>query len=359
MMRLMLKPLLAADLDVASSWPASEIFESAPWFSNLLAHGFEHPVSAFELNLLGETLSGCRLLLMADAPHRLSSLSNYYSSVYGPVGDGAQVPAAAWQAAAQCLRLSPHGAVVQLQPMDRNHAWVTGLTGGLGQVGYWVDSYFCFGNWYLEVAQRSFADYFAGVPSALRNSVQRGRRRLDREAPWQVTIQRADDKGLAQAVADFEAVYRQSWKQAEPCPGFMPGLITAAARHGWLRLGVLTLRGVPIAAQLWLVHQGKANIFKLAYVQGYERFSAGSVLTATLMQHVLDVDRVREVDYLTGDDAYKQDWMSHRRERTGLIAFHPWHLHGLVAALRHYGAKWLQRWRTRVSGREAAQPVQT
>jgi CelD/BcsL family acetyltransferase involved in cellulose biosynthesis len=38
------------------------------------------------------------------------------------------------------------------------------------------------------------------------------------------------------------------------------------------------------------------------------------------MRHVLDVDRAAVVDYLTGDDAYKRDWMSHRRERVGVSA---------------------------------------
>jgi len=41
------------------------------------------------------------------------------------------------------------------------------------------------------------------------------------------------------------------------------------------------------------------------------------VLTAALMQHALDVDRVQTVDYLIGDDAYKREWMSHRREPAG------------------------------------------
>ena len=34
-----------------------------------------------------------------------------------------------------------------------------------------------------------------------------------------------------------------------------------------------------------------------------------------LMRHVIDVDQVREVDFGSGDDAYKKDWMSDRRER--------------------------------------------
>jgi hypothetical protein len=33
------------------------------------------------------------------------------------------------------------------------------------------------------------------------------------------------------------------------------------------------------------------------------------------MEYVIDTDRVEEIDFLTGNDAYKQDWMSERRER--------------------------------------------
>ena len=34
-----------------------------------------------------------------------------------------------------------------------------------------------------------------------------------------------------------------------------------------------------------------------------------------MMEYVIDTDRVEEIDFLTGNDAYKQDWMSERRER--------------------------------------------
>jgi hypothetical protein len=38
-----------------------------------------------------------------------------------------------------------------------------------------------------------------------------------------------------------------------------------------------------------------------------------------LMQHVSEVDQVAEVDDLICDDDYQQSWMSHRRERRGII----------------------------------------
>jgi hypothetical protein len=33
------------------------------------------------------------------------------------------------------------------------------------------------------------------------------------------------------------------------------------------------------------------------------------------MEYVIDIDKVEEVDFLAGNDAYMQDWMSDRRER--------------------------------------------
>ena len=67
------------------------------------------------------------------------------------------------------------------------------------------------------------------------------------------------------------------------------------------------------------------------------------VLTAALMKHVMDEDRVSEVDYLSGDDAYKRDWMAQRRERVGLVAFDPHSPRGLLAAARHFAGVWIRR----------------
>jgi hypothetical protein len=49
------------------------------------------------------------------------------------------------------------------------------------------------------------------------------------------------------------------------------------------------------------------------------------------------------VDYLSGDDAYKADWMAARRERVGLVAFDRLSLRGVAAAARHFAAV---RWHT-------------
>ena len=328
---------------------AGDVFETEAWFANLLAHGFEQPAHEFKRWPLGGRSTGekvCLPLMRQQPGGPWVGVSNYYSCLYGPVGPDsvlADLSVGQWREAAQVLRRWSGAGVLRLQPLDAESMWLAALQQGLRGAGYWTDRFFCFGNWFQPVPDGGFSAYWAQRPSMLRSSVERGRRRLDRKGAWHIEIHRSASQGVERALQAYLAVYAQSWKEPEPCPDFMPGLVRLAAREGWLRLGVLWLDDQPVAAQVWLVHGPKANIYKLAYVKGQEKLSAGSVLTAALMQHVMDEDHVSEVDYLTGDDAYKRDWMAQRRERVGLVAFDPRSLRGLLAAARHFVGGWVRR----------------
>jgi CelD/BcsL family acetyltransferase involved in cellulose biosynthesis len=319
---------------------SADVFLSVDWFEHLAAHGFAEEVRPWLLGVNGPTGSTRFVLPLLRSPDGLRSLSNYYSSLFGTVG--CAVPALqAWLAVVRAMQRDRAGAVLVLQPIAEDARWASGLAAALRARAYAVDRFQCFGNWFLPVVHGNAADYLASRPPALRNSVARGQRRLA-HAGHSLHIQCGAGDELEEAIAAYEAVYRQSWKQPEPRAAFMPGLMRMAALRGWLRLGVLHIGGQAVAAQVWLVKGGKANIYKLAYVQGFERFSPGSVLTAALMAHVIDVDRVQEVDYLTGDDAYKRDWMSHRRVRVGLVAFDLRRIRGIAAATRHFGGRALK-----------------
>ncbi len=110
-----------------------------------------------------------------------------------------------------------------------------------------------------------------------------------------------DTEDLPTAISAYEAVYQASWKKQEPFPDFMPGLLETYAASGELRLGLAWLGDKPIAAQLWIVANGRAHIYKVAYDEAYKSYSPGTLVTAMLMQHAIDVDQVHEVDYLIGD----------------------------------------------------------
>jgi hypothetical protein len=268
-------------------------------------------------------------LIETPPPHplglrRLDALANYYSSLYAPICDpSAPGLEATLRALAITLRRqAPKPDILQLAPLDRDTPLFALLQESLRAAGWWVQPYFAFGNWHLPCEGLRWADYLAQRPGELRSTLKRKQKKLAATPAARLEIVTgADDPGAA--IDAFTAAYAQSWKCPEPYPEFMPGLIRLAARRGWLRLGIAWLNDRPIAAQLWLVANGVASIYKLAYDEAHADLSPGTLLTARLIEHVLEVDRVREIDYLTGDDAYKRDWMTHRRERWGIAAFNP------------------------------------
>lgn len=336
----MSSPTVASQNGVAQ---ADELFFSVAWFENLLANGFVVPATPHEVRQ--DTPAGTVVLHLMDAKsgYGLTGLANYYSGLFGFQGYSRE--SIRWDALVKSIRRLPGSSLLNLHPLDAEAPWVAPLEQGLRQAGYWTDRYFCFGNWYQPVPPGGFVVYWAERPSALRNTVARARKRLDRQGRWQLEIVTGESPVLDAAIDAYVSVYNRSWKVPEPNPAFMPGLIRLAAQQGWLRLGLVYVGDEPVAAQLWLVAGGKANIFKLAYVKGQEKLSVGSVLTAELMRHVMDIDRVREVDFLSGDDPYKANWMDQRRERIGLVAFDKRHWRGWLAATRHRLGQWRRSWR--------------
>lgn len=250
------------------------------------------------------------LLFSPDGKKRLRGLGNYYSSLYTPICS--RSPDKKREAGA-LIRQLRRETLIDFSPLKEEDA--RNLATELRRNGWYAEEYFCFGNWFLRTNGLSFEQYMEQRPSQLRNTWSRKRKRFKDEAHLEVLTQDAEA-----GITAFQAVYSQSWKRPEPYPGFVPGWARICEARGTLRLGVAWVGKRPIAAQFWFFENRKAYIFKLAYDEEYASWSAGTVLTAALMQHVLDIDRVDEVDFLSGDDAYKQSWMSDRRERVGILA---------------------------------------
>jgi hypothetical protein len=226
--------------------------------------------------------------------------------------------------------------------MDVRSAEFSSLVEAFKAAGFVVQTFFSFGNWYLPVNGRSFAEYSESLPSVLKNTLNRKRKKLEKTGRAKTEIV-TGGPGLDAAIDAYMKVYLSSWKQPEPYPQFVPGLIRMCAAMGALRLGTIYVDGEPAAAQLWIVHEGKALIYKLAYDERFGELSVGTILSAALFRHALDVDRVTEVDYLSGDETYKKDWMSQRRERWGILALNPRTPRGLLAIARHIGGRSVKR----------------
>ena len=92
---------------------------------------------------------------------------------------------------------------------------------------------------------------------------------------------------------------------------------------GRIRLGIARAEGVPVAAQFWTVENGVAYIHKLAHRESAKPLSAGATLSAALFEHVIDRDKVDLVDFGTGNDSYKADWMELDRPRYRIDCLDP------------------------------------
>ena len=313
------------------------LFLTREWFDLLERHGLASDSGR------NDAVAGSLRLPLMQHGGNFQALSSYYSADYGM--QGGDTPSI--KDASQLARwLRAHGARrIELRPMHANAALLGMLMPALRNHGYLCDTFHVSTNWYLPCAGLRGPDYLASRPSRLLNTLRRCRKRLLAEPGFRLDIVTTGE-ALDAALNAYNKVYAQSWKEPEPFPDFIPQLCRMSAEHGWLRFGVLSLNGEPVAAQIWFVKDGTASIYKLAYDSRFARLGVGTVLTAALAEHALDVDKVCEIDFLTGDDAYKAEWMTHSRPLVGLIAFDTRSPSGLLSAALHFGRRWLRQFKS-------------
>jgi len=183
------------------------------------------------------------------------------------------------------------------------------------------------GNWRVRTGGEDFAAYWAKRPGQLRSTAKR----KAKAAGLDLEIFDQFDAG---AWAAYEEVYRASWKPEEGSFAFLRALAEQEGAAGTLRLGVARKNGKPLAVQLWLVEHQEATIHKLAYREDAKELSPGTILGEAMFRRVIDQDRVQIIDYGTGDDGYKRDWMDERRPLWRLEAYNPGTLRGLAGSAR-------------------------
>jgi len=263
--------------------------------------------------------------------NRLSvfSLTNYYSPLYKIIIK-TDFPKKLNEFIDYLSDIAPKWGVLTLESLDKIECDKIGKSVSFLKYPSYCASHFY--NWYLPVLGRSYSEYYSGLSDRVRNTIKRKTKAIEKIDDTKIMIYKTPEE-VDSGTFDFQSVYYKSWKKPEPYPGFIPGLIGMAARQGVLRLGIFYIGDNPIAAQIWIVADKTAYIFKLAYKEDYKKISPGTILTAHLMRYVIDVDKVDIVDFLSGDDEYKKDWMSSRRERYLLHIYNVKSLNGIKLML--------------------------
>jgi hypothetical protein len=308
----------AADVLFASAG-RENLFTSRPWFEAFLAAGLAP--NAEPLFFLLNGASGPRALLpcqrLAHDDPFVSSLTSFYSCDFRPLiaaGDDA-----AFDLGRSVAEHLSGEAVFGFDSLATDWAGLDPFLKGLSRPGRVLLRYAHFGRWWEDVQGRSFDDYLAARDGALREVVRRKTTRLEREGATLAMIGAGSGAAEVEAgIADYEAVYAVSWKEAEPFADFQPTLMRKLAEAGWLRLALLHLDGRPIAAQLWTLVGGTATVLKLAHDRRFDKQSPGTVLTAFAIRKLMTNETVERLDFGRGDDSYKRGWTTRRTAHIGV-----------------------------------------
>ena len=300
--------------ELASETP----FDRREWFELLAREAGLKPL----LVLAREGRDACVLPLMRRG-RALVPLANWYSFTWRHLATSAEASRRLLPAIARDLKRRHSD--VTLWPLAGEGGVAAELHDAFAAAGWWSALEQCDVNHSLDVKGRSFADYLAERPGRLRTTLTRKAKHNECD----ISLGFSDD-----AWDIYEEIYEQSWKPEEGSPAMLRAFAREEGAAGRLRLGIARHQGKPVSAQLWTVESGTAFIHKLAHLEEARALSSGTVLTAALMEHAIDKDRAERVDFGTGDDAYKRDWMDEVRVRYRLTCLKRGDLRNWGAILR-------------------------
>lgn len=278
-------------------------FDRPEWFALLAAH------QAVPLVVLATDGADTAALVMTRANGRIEALRNWYAFTWRPLGSPRPD---LLEAAARGLRSLTHR--VTLWPVPNEDGSARRLAEAFATAEWRVSCEPCDHNHVLSVQGRSFADYWATRPGPMRTTLKRKAKKVE------VEIFDFFDPG---AWAAYEEIYQESWKPEEGDPALLRTFAELEGAAGRIRLGIARANGEPVAAQFWTVEAGVAYIHKLAHREGAKHLSAGTTLSAALFARSIDRDKVDLIDFGTGNDAYKADWMEADRPRFRIDCLDP------------------------------------
>lgn len=285
-------------LQALTACEAQAPFDRAEWFALLADTGLTPLIT------VASDANATAALALTEQDGRIAALRNWYSFTWRELAPAGAAGDHLLQAIAHQLKGRGHR--VTLEPVPGEDGSAERLARAFRQAGWRVQMEPCDINHILPVNGRSFADYWESRPGQLRTTLMRKGKKVQTEI-----LSRFDPE----VWAEYEAIYAASWKPAEDHPAMLRAFAQGEGAAGRLRLGVARVDGLAVAAQCWTVENSIAYIHKLAHLENYKHLSAGTTLSAALFAHVIDSDRVSLVDFGTGDQSYKADWMEATRPR--------------------------------------------
>ena len=277
--------------------------------------------------------SGCKVSDRQLGPNSGMSMTNYQSVHYGPITNQSG------EALTRSLeQLARHLKAEGFRVLDFNHLDVaipasTSMRPAFKRAGFTVHDYVDEPIVLEDIDGRNYETFMKDRSSKLRRNVGRLRRKLEQAGEVRFVME-AGGPNLAQAITDYEAVQKASWKDGETYRDHVPALIEAAADAGLLRLGLLYLNDRPVATDLTIISDGNVIGKKGHFDEEMRKHNVGDILTSYMFEHLIDTDRAKSIDFGKSAAPYKLKWVSQQRPMHGFVAFDPLTVNGQYWQLR-------------------------
>ncbi|MAU40554.1 MAG: hypothetical protein CMF31_02930 [Kordiimonas sp.] len=306
------------------------IFLDLDWFALLAEHVLtpDQELRIYVVTKHGEELPCLVLPCIAQKQRKgplhwskLCSLSNFYSMDYGPIVSD-QVEDQAYDALFDYIADERPGWAeidFRMLPTDQEH--IRRFIGACERHFGHSQLFFQFDNWVISVKDQTAEEYMAARPSRLKNTYKRRRKKLEKEKGFTIRTYQDPDE-LDQAIADYFEIYDASWKESEWSRPCMEAFIRLLAERQMLHLGILYIENEPVASFFLFIHADReALIYKLAYKEGFNNYSPGTILTTHMIEQAINDHNITLIDYGVGNEKYKLDWMDTNLKRQGLNAY--------------------------------------
>lgn len=156
--------------------------------------------------------------------------------------------------------------------------------------------------------------------------------------------------GESEAMAALDlilSIEATSWKESEGTSissqalplRFYQSFLPRAAKMGWLRVYLVSVKGRPIAYDMGVLLREKYYMLKTSFVEEFGKLSPGVYLRQYVIRDLIDFGGVREHDFLGDAETYKLRWTSQMRPHTNIFIYNTRSL----KALALHGAKSIHR----------------
>ncbi len=300
-------------------------FDRLSWFQRVAKHwqGKGQPIIARSWN----EGAMCWLFLMRTSARHAVSLSNWYSFAFRPVFSALKDESLLIAIAKRLRYARSVPPCITLAPVPRKDGSSDLILKAFRRAGWIAIRHQSSTSWIAHVGGKSFDDYWAARPSQLRNTFQRKLKKSAITTEIKTIFSEEDWAG-------YESVYGESWKPEEGAAAFLRDMAAEKSKLGCYRLGLAYHEERVIASQFWIVSQGVAYIHKLAHREDAKELSPGTILSVALFKHVIDVDHVSQIDFGTGNDKYKADWMDESAPLDTIRLYKTNSIIGLACALQ-------------------------